>query len=222
MGSCKKAARNSFLTVRHTVWVWVAAGLLSCAGVAAQTITPDRLVADTANAVAERIAGREAQLSADPRQLYALVDEVFLPVFDTQYAGRLVLGRHNRSVTPEQRERFIQAFYEFLVRSYADSVLKFRKDRIQVLPVSAEKLKNSKRVVVRTRMSMDDGTVVSVDYSLHMTPKGWRIYDVRIQGVSYVRTYRSQFDQEISARGIEAVIARLESDAKALSKGSRR
>ncbi len=204
--------------VRSLILLLIAAGLLWSAAVVGQTMTPEQLVADTANAVADRIAGREAQLSAHPEQLYALVDEVFLPVFDTQYAGRLVLGRHNRTVTAEQRRRFIQAFYEFLVRSYADSILKFRKDRIKVLPVPAEKLKHSKRVVVRTRMSMDDGTVVSVDYSLHMTPKGWRIYDVRIQGVSYVRTYRSQFDQEISAKGIEAVITRLETEAKALSK----
>ena len=208
------------MTARNTVRLWVAAGALWCAGLAGQITAPDQLVADTANAVAERIAGREAELAADPQQLYALVDQVFLPVFDTQYAGRLVLGRHGRTVTPEQRQRFIRAFYEFLVRSYADSVLKFRKDRIQVLPLSAESLENAKRAVVRTRMSMDDGTVVSVDYSLRRTPEGWRIYDVRIQGVSYVRTYRSQFDQEISARGIEAVIARLEAESEALSKAA--
>ncbi len=206
------------MTTWKTAIVSIVASLLSWTVAVAEIEPPDQLVADTANAVAERIAGREAQLKANPEQLYALVDQVFLPVFDTQYAGRLVLGRHARTVSPEQRRRFIQAFYEFLVRSYAQSILNFRKDKIQIVPLPPGKLKNSKRTVVRTRMSMDDGTVVSVDYSLHLTPAGWRIFDVRIQGVSYVRTYRSQFDREITARGIEAVITRLESEAQALSK----
>jgi phospholipid transport system substrate-binding protein len=66
-----------------------------------------------------------------------------------------------------------------------------------------------------TELQLDDGTVVPVNYSLRNTSVGWKVYDVRIEGISYVQNYRSQFNAEISARGIEAVIARLEGGSKA-------
>jgi phospholipid transport system substrate-binding protein len=171
--------------------------------------TPEELVDQTARELAERVERDRAQLAADQDALFALVDEVLLPVFDTQYAGRQVLGRHGRKATPEQRKNFIDAFYYFLLRSYAENVLKFRKDQVRVLPPRSAEYRNQQRTAVRTQMKLDDDTTLAVDYSLRNTAEGWRIFDVRIEGVSYVQTYRSQFDAEISAKGLDAVIERL-------------
>jgi len=184
--------------------------LLSLAALADDR-SPNQVVADTAATLADRISGRQAELTANPAALYQLVDEVFLPVFDTQYAGRLVLGKHWRTATPAQRKQFIDAFYNFLLRSYARYVLRFERDKVKILPAPATP-PDPKRAVVRTEMMLD-GKPVPVNYSLHQTSGGWRAFDVRIEGISYVQNYRNQFNAEIGAKGIDAVIARLQADA---------
>jgi phospholipid transport system substrate-binding protein len=175
--------------------------------------SPEELVEQTASELAARVEQDRAKLQADQQALFNLVDEVLLPVFDTEYAGRQVLGRHGRKATPEQRKEFIDAFYYFLLRSYAENVLKFRKDQVRVLPARSQDYRNQQRTAVRTQMKLDDGSTLAVDYSLRNTAEGWRIFDVRIEGVSYVQTYRSQFDAEISAKGLDAVIERLKTAA---------
>lgn len=183
---------------------------------AADARAPDQIVRETADTLSARIEGRQKELEANPSELYKLVDEVFLPVFDTDYAGRLVLGKHWRTATPAQREQFVDTFYDFLLRSYARYVLRFEKDKVRILPGPAG-APDPKRAVVKTEMQLEDGTKLPVHYSLHQTAKGWRAYDVRIEGISYVQNYRNQFNAEIGAKGIDAVITRLKSDAANVS-----
>lgn len=184
--------------------------------VLADTRTPEQLVQETADTLAARIDGRQQQLAANPPELYKLVDEVFLPVFDTRYAGQLVLGKHWRTATPAQRQQFIDTFYDFLLRSYARYVLRFEKDKVRILPGPAGAT-DPARAVVRTEMQLADGTRMPVNYSLRHGKEGWRAYDVRIEGISYVQNYRNQFNAEIGAKGIDAVIARLKADAARVS-----
>lgn len=176
-------------------------------------LSPTTLIEQTAQSLADRVTADRSLLQASPPKLYSLVDEVLLPVFDTRYTGQLVLGRHGRDATPEQRRDFIATFYDYLVRSYASNVLKFTSERMRVFSPSTAVTKETKRTVVRTQMRLDDGTTASVDYSLRNTADGWRIYDVRIEGISYVQTFRNQFDAEIADLGLDAVIARLQADA---------
>jgi phospholipid transport system substrate-binding protein len=192
--------------------------LLTCqVDAAAAPESPSILIENLASTLAARVEADREQLKADPPALYRLVDELFLPAFDTRYAGQLVLGRHSRTATPQQREAFIATFYDFLLRSYASNVLKFRKNQFRLLPVPAGDSDNRLRSAVRTQMTLDDGSTASVDYSLSFRDDQWRIFDVRIEGISYVQTYRNQFDAEISARGLDAVIARLRADTERLN-----
>jgi phospholipid transport system substrate-binding protein len=174
--------------------------------------TPNQVVETTANELARRIEGRQAELEKNPEALYALVNDVFLPVFDTDYAARLVLGRHGRSATPAQRQAFIDAFYDFLLRSYARYVLRFEKDKVKILPPGRSQ-PGGDRALVLTKMALADGKQIPVDYSLRQTPDGWKAFDVRIEGVSYVQNYRNQFDAEIAQKGLDAVIARIRADS---------
>lgn len=189
-------------------------GLTLAGGVAAAAPgqTPNQVVETTANELARRIEGRQAELEKNPEALYAVVNEVFLPVFDTDYAARLVLGRHGRSATPAQRQAFIDAFYDFLLRSYARYVLRFEKDKVKVLPPGRSQ-PGGDRALVLTKMALADGKQIPVDYSLRQTPDGWKAFDVRIEGVSYVQNYRNQFDAEIAQKGLDAVIARIRADS---------
>ena len=183
---------------------------------AADTRSPEQVVRETAETLSSHVVGRQQKLAANPPELYKLVGEVFLPVFDTDYAGRLVLGKHWRTATAAQRKQFIDTFYDFLLRSYARYVLRFERDKVKILPARPGPV-DPKRAIVHTEMQLADGTKLPVDYTLHPTKDGWRAYDVRIEGISYVQNYRNQFNAEIGARGIDAVIARLKANAAKIS-----
>ncbi len=179
--------------------------------------TPHQVVEATVNGIAQQIEARRPELTANKRELYALIDQELLPKFDTDYAGRLVLGKSWRNATPEQRKRFVDAFYNFLLRSYATAVLKFDQTQVRIFPERVPP--RDGRAVVETQMRLPDGSMVPVNYAMHSTPGGWKAYDVRIEGVSYVQNYRNQFNAEVAARGLDALIRRLERDTAEIDLG---
>ena len=170
--------------------------------------SPEQVVDATANEIQSQLNGRRDYLEDNPDELYEIVDSLLLPNFDVAYAGRLVMGKHWRDASDEDRRRFIRAFYSFLVRKYALGILEFDEGEVEIL--GSKLASNGKKSVVKTQVFLENGTAVPVDYSLRMTSKGWKAYDVKIEGVSYVQNYRNQFNSEISAKGLDGVIQRLE------------
>ena len=162
--------------------------------------------------LAEAIAGREDELRNDREALYGLINNVLLPRFDRKYAAQLVLGKNWRDADESQRERFIEGFYNSLLKKYSDGVLEFDPDRVQLLPFRGDLSK--KRTIVKTNVRLSDGTKVSVNYGFAMREEGWKMFDVSVEGISYVRNYRAEMESEIRATSLEAVIARLENDAQ--------
>jgi phospholipid transport system substrate-binding protein len=165
-------------------------------------------------AIAELVAGldgRKDELAEDRDALYAMIDKILLPRFDRKYSAQLVLGKHWRSANAEQRNRFISGFYHAMLNKYADGVLEFEEDRIEVLPFRGDASK--KRTMVRSIVRLDDGSKVPVNYGMVMRDSGWLMFDVTIEGISYIRNFRAELDSEIRAGSLEQVIARLESEA---------
>ncbi len=191
--------------------------LLLLSATAAAQDTAHAVVETTVRHISRQIAERRPELTADRRELYTLIDRELLPKFDTDYAGRLVLGKSWRTATPEQRKRFVDAFYNFLLRSYSTAILKFDEDQVRFLPARVPP--KDGRTVVETEMRMKDGSTVPVIYAMHATPDGWKAYDVRIEGVSYVQNYRNQFNAEVAARGLDALIGRLERETVDIDAG---
>jgi phospholipid transport system substrate-binding protein len=169
---------------------------------------PDAVVRDTAQKVLDALNQRRDELRAQPEKIREIIDQYMLPVFDVEYAGRVVLGQAGRSATPEQRKRFVDAFYDSLVRTYGTGLLEFTSDTMRVLPYKAEP--GAERARVRTEVSLDDGTKAAVDYALHVTDKGWMFYDVMIEGISYVTNYRKMVASEVAKKGLDGLIADLE------------
>lgn len=149
----------------------------------------------------------------DREALYAVIDNILLPRFDRRYAAQLVLGRHWRTAGAEQRDSFIDAFYHSLLRKYADGVLEFDQDRVEILPFRGDESKP--RVTVRTMVKLEDGTDVPVNYGLVKRDEGWLMFDVTIEGISYVRNFRTELNAEIQATSLDAVIERLQGEAAA-------
>lgn len=175
-----------------------------------QVPAPQEVIEHAATTMSEKLTGRKDYYKSHPDELYSMIDDVLSPHFDTRYSGRLVLGKHWRGVSEVQRSEFIDAFYQFLLQSYAKGLLQFDQDRIEFLPFDGDV--DAKRVVVKTQMRLDDGSVVPVNYSMRRSEPGWKVYDVRIEGVSYIQNYRNQFNAEISANGVSSVIARLRAE----------
>ncbi len=169
---------------------------------------PGRLIDTVAQAILRELDAHRAEYRQDPAKMNALVDRVLLPHFDTDYSGRLVLGRHWNNSSPEQRQRFVAAFYHSLLNNYGTALLDFTGERLKVLPYKGDAAATN--ATVRTQVRKNDGTLVAVNYSLHRTAKGWMAWDVIIEGISYVKSFRDDFSAEIEARGVDALIGRLE------------
>ncbi|HEX2139874.1 MAG TPA: ABC transporter substrate-binding protein [Woeseiaceae bacterium] len=173
--------------------------------------SPDEFVRETAELLDQALQDRKEELAADREALYALIDEILLPRFDRRYAAQLVLGRHWRSADEEQRQQFIDAFYRAMLRRYSEGLLEFELGQFEVLPYRGDP--SEPRTMVRTTVELDDGTTVPVDYGLVKRDSDWQMFDVRIEGISYVRRFRTEFNSEIQATSLEAVIERLQKEA---------
>ena len=178
---------------------------------------PNAVVESAVVELTEKLDGQKAALAEDRDALYTLIDDILLPRFDRKFAAQVVLAKHWRRASAEQRERFIEAFYQALLRRYADGVLEFEPERVNVLPYRGDDTK--RRTKVRSTVLLEDGTRVAVDYELVKRESGWLLFNVVIEGVSYVRNFRAELDSEIRASSLDAVIRRLEEEAGIVSDG---
>lgn len=172
--------------------------------------TPQELIETSAKKMLAALDADREAVRKDPKRVEKLVEEILLPGFDTDESARRVLGVHWTRATPEDRQRFIKAFYRSLLSNYGSALAEFTADRMVVLPFRGDL--SSGNATVRTEVKRKDGTRVPVNYTLHATPEGWKAWDVSIEGISYVRNFRNDVGAEISRNGLEAVIERLESE----------
>jgi len=187
------------------------ATFVATASAAVADDSPNAVIDSAVALLAEKLDGRQEELSEDRQALYKIIDDILLPRFDRRFAAQLVLARHWKTASEEQQQRFIDAFYQALLRKYADGILEFNPDMITVLPFRGDTSK--KRAKVRSTVDLDDGSKVAVDYELVQRKSGWLVFNVIIEGVSYVRNFRAELESEINASSLDAVIARLENEA---------
>jgi len=188
--------------------------VLAIAGKPGAMVPPDQVVHETASQMFAAIEKHRADIKKDPEELYKLVGNILLPHFDFDYASRLVLGRYWRTATPQQRKEFEDAFYQYLVHQYADGMLKgnYSDRSVKVEPWRGSD--SDTRTFVRSKVMLgNNGSPVAVNYAMVKTKDGWKAYDVIIEGISYVMSYRTQFGTQIEQQGIDAVIKKLKADA---------
>ena len=181
------------------------------ATVIAADLSPSQMIA-TSIQLLEIELGDEAnkeRLGDNRVELYSIIDKALSPYFQKKYAGRLVLNKYWTNSSKNQRERFTEGLYQSLIRSYAISMLNFDVSKISVKPAITN-LQNVKKITVESDVDYK-GEVIPMNFSFGKFNEGWRFYDVRIEGVSYIKNYRNQFKAEIQANGLDSVILRLES-----------
>ena len=170
---------------------------------------PQEIIKDTAERLLKSLDADRDGYRRNPERIRKLVDELMLPHFDSDYAARLVLAKHWRTASPEQRKRFVDAFYKSLLNNYGDALVEFTGDRIKVLPAKVEPAATT--ATVRTEVKRNNGDKIPVNYSLRKGDDGWKAWDVTIEGISYVKSFRDDYTAEVDRNGLDALIKRLES-----------
>jgi phospholipid transport system substrate-binding protein len=173
---------------------------------------PTEVVDEAAHGMLSELDRDRAAYRRDPAKVRQLVDKYLLPHFDTVFSARDVLGVHWRTATLEQRQRFVDAFYHSLLTNYGSALVDFTADRLEIFHTKVDP--DATQATVRTVVKRASGDRVEVNYYLHKTPQGWKAYNLEIEGINYVNSYRIDFGEQIEAQGIDAVIKRLESGRK--------
>jgi phospholipid transport system substrate-binding protein len=168
---------------------------------------PSDIVQTAAQGILKDLDANRDMYRKDPSKVSALVDKYLLPHFDTEYAARLVLAQYWRTATDDQKKRFIDAFYHSLLSNYGSALAEFTSDKLKVFPTNIAP--GDDHATVRTEVKRDNGDRIAVNYSLRKEADGWKAYDVNIDGISYVKSYREDFGTQIQQKGIESVITRL-------------
>jgi len=169
------------------------------------------LVEQTSRTMLDTITAQRDVIKQRPANLYKLVDDILLPHIDFQYMSRLVLGKHWRRASPEQRDQFIQQFRNLLIRTYATALFEYQGQEIEFLPLRSKR--DATDVTIRSVIHPDAGPVIPVNYGMYLKEGNWKLYDIMIDGISLVSNYRSSFGSQIrrNAGGLNALIDKLAS-----------
>jgi phospholipid transport system substrate-binding protein len=171
---------------------------------AADIIAPDVMLKQTSDEVIAVLKEKGDQLKEDPDLVYGLVHEYILPHLDEVTIAKLALGKNWRIATREQKLEFINEFRDLLIRTYGKSLSEFSDQQINYFPVRMEK--GEDKVVVKSEVIQPGGPPIPVAYRMRIKDDAWKVYDLSIDGVSLVTSYRGTFDQEVRKGGIEGLL----------------
>ena len=165
---------------------------------------PDALINRVSSEVLDTIKADKAIQAGEMNRVLALVDSKVMPNVNFTRMTASAVGRNWRQATPEQKARLQQEFKTLLIRTYSGALSQVNDQKLNVKPLRAAA--GDTDVTVRTEV-LGRGDPVQLDYRMEKTPTGWKIYDLNVLGVWLVETYRTQFAQEVSAKGIDGLIA---------------
>lgn len=178
---------------------------------AATAATPGKQVVDTGTRVLSTLQQRRAEFQKSPAALRGFIESELRASFDREYAARLVLGPHGRGASDADVSLFADAMTDNLMQRYGAALLAF-DGRPRIRLKSETPLPNNRGMRVSTEILRDGGDPIPVDYLLRNNG-GWKIFDVMVEGVSYVQTFRSQFDAPLRQKSIPQVASELRSGA---------
>ena len=173
----------------------------------AQELGPEALVKKITTEVLEAIKSDKQLAAGDRQRAIKLAEEKILPHVDFEEATRLAVGRSWQQASPEQRKKLTAEFRNMLVRTYSSAIQPYGGQQMKVMPVRMKP--GDTEVTVQNQFIRAGGQPVKLDYSMRKTDNGWKIYDIVVEGVSLVLTYRSEFDAVVKQEGVDGLIKRL-------------
>jgi len=194
-------------------WLLVFASALLITPLQAEPASPDTVLEMASRQMIAAINANHERIKTDPSLVNALVEDILMPHLDFIASSKWVLGKHWRGASKEQKLEFIRQFRTLLLRFYSTALSEYlttntvTEGMFVYLPLRGDT--STKRITVHSEIHAPSGSIIPVKYSMHLTSKGWKVYDVSIEGVSMVTTYRTSFASEIKQKGLDGLIASL-------------
>lgn len=182
--------------------------LLTAAGIAAASARPAAIVQERTQSVLKTLVEQRAAFSADRGKLNAFVESELDALFDREYSARLVLGRHSREADPAKVSAFADALVKSLLKKYGAALLD-ADPSIDIRVAGETELRGGQIVRVASEIHRRGGAPVKVDYLFRPVGENWLVFDVIVEGVSYVQTFRTQFDERLRRQSLDQVIESL-------------
>lgn len=170
--------------------------------------TPEEIVRQTSDQMLAELSDRKQELQESPGKIYDLVEHIVLPRFDFQRMSQLVLGKYWPRASDGEKEAFVKAFRQLLVRTYATALLNYSGQEIVYLP--SHQRTDSNEAVVNTQVQASGALPIPINYRLHLNSEEWKVFDVSIDGISLVSNYRSSFASQIRRHKLAGLIEKLE------------
>ena len=178
----------------------------------AEMLAADKLIKNTSEQVLKALEDQKDLLKKDPNHVYKLVDDIILPHIDFEKMAKLALGKNWRKASAAQKTAFTAAFRQLLVRTYSKSLSEYTGQKLIYLPFRAKA--DATTVTVKTEIDQNSGFPIPINYSLFIKGDAWKVYDIKIDGLSLVTNYRGSFAKEIRAKGVAGLIKKLEDKNK--------
>jgi phospholipid transport system substrate-binding protein len=173
----------------------------------AQETSPEQLVQKVTDEVLAAIKADKQLAAGDKQKALKLAEEKVLPYIDFEEATRLAVGRAWAKATPEQKKKLVGEFRSMLVRTYSNALTGYEGQTLKVLPSRGKQ--DPQDTTVRTQYLRQGAPPLPIDFQMRKTDAGWKVYDITVEGVSLVLTYRSEFDAVMKQEGIEGLVKRL-------------
>ena len=173
----------------------------------AQGSEPEALVKKITDDVLAAVKSDKDLAAGDKQKAIKLAEEKILPYVDFEEATRLAVGRAWKEATPEQKKQLTGEFRRMLLRTYSNAISAYQGQQMKVLPLHMKAGETD--VAVRNQYIKPGQKPVQVDYQIHNVGNDWKIYDIIVEGVSLVLTYRSEFDQIMKTAGVDGLIKRM-------------
>ncbi len=180
--------------------------LMVSVGSQAYATEPAELVRDTSEKLLGNFTANRTAYENNRQSLYNMVREIAIPHFDFGRMTRIVLGRHYKNATPEQRKQFSEEFQTLLLRTYSQALFQYSNEKIKYNPA----IPYRDDVIVRAEIDVGAAVPVRLEYFLGKKGDDWKVFDVRIDGISLVTTFRKSYNVTINRKGLPVLIADLQ------------
>jgi phospholipid transport system substrate-binding protein len=186
----------------------------------AQDTGPEQLVQKITEEVLTAIQSDKQLAAGDKNKAMKLAEEKVLPYIDFEEATRLAVGRAWSQATPEQRKKLVDEFRNMLVRTYSNAIEAYQGQTLKVLP--SRKQESKDEATVRAQFIRPGAQPLPMEFQMRKAGQDWKVYDIAVEGISLVLTYRSEFDSVVKQEGVDGLIKRLsqKNSAPAPAKGA--
>ncbi|VAW56475.1 Uncharacterized ABC transporter, auxiliary component YrbC [hydrothermal vent metagenome] len=179
----------------------------------AAILPPDQLIKQTSDEVLSTLSANKEKFKAQPDEIYKLVNKIILPHLDFKAMSKLALGKNWRKANKGQKYKFLEAFKVMLIRTYSKSLTEYSGQKIKY-PKYRPPAEGKRTTKVKTIIDQGSGPEIPITYSLVLKKGAWKVYDIKIDGISLVTNYRNTFASDIRRIGINGLIKQLEAKYK--------